>query len=196
MRVVLATTNEGKLKEFSDLAKAETWLNLEMAPQGFDVKEVGNTFFENAKLKATTAAKLTGLTAIADDSGLVVEALNGRPGVHSARYCPGTDADRRKKLLDELEKTPENRRQAAFFCAMVVSNPDGSLAFNTIRCWEGMIGTEERGNQGFGYDPVFYLPHRRLTVAELPQEEKNQLSHRAQAWKQVLKYLKELAKNS
>ncbi|MBY0356631.1 MAG: RdgB/HAM1 family non-canonical purine NTP pyrophosphatase [Candidatus Obscuribacterales bacterium] len=193
MRIVLATTNQGKLKEFSALAENESWLNLELAPEDFNVNESGNTFFENAKLKAVTAAKLTGLTSIADDSGLVVEALNGKPGVHSARYCPGSDADRRQKLLKDMEAVPENRRQAAFFCAMVVSNPDGSIAFNTMRCWEGMIGYKEAGDGGFGYDPIFYLPQRKITVAQLPAIEKNLISHRGQAWKQVLNYLKELA---
>lgn len=194
MRIILATKNPGKLQEFTEMAKGESWLNLELAPENFNSAETGNTFFENAKIKATTAAKLTGLTAIADDSGLVVEALNGKPGIHSARYCDGSDADRRQKLLKELEKVPENRRQAAFFCAMVVSNPDGSIAFNTIRCWEGMIGFEERGQQGFGYDSIFYLPARKMTVAEMPAEEKNHISHRGQAWKQVIHYLKGLAK--
>lgn len=191
MKVVLATTNPGKLKELTELASEEAWLELTMAPDGFQPKETGNTFVENAKIKAREAARATGLPAVADDSGLVVEALNGRPGIHSARYCEGTDEDRRKKLLEELSKIPDEKRQAAFVCAMVVCDPDGTVAFSSIRYWEGRISQVEKGANGFGYDPIFCPVNRSGTAAELSPEEKNKLSHRGQAWKQVLAYLKQ-----
>ena len=189
MKLVVATRNACKVREFEFLAAGTKWIEIQMAPSEFSVEENGSTFFENARKKAVKAASLTGLTAVADDSGLVIEALNGKPGVHSSRYCQGTDADRRSKVLKEMEKVPENRRQAAFFCAMVLANPDGSVAFNTIRCWEGVIGFAEQGTDGFGYDPIFLLPGRKLSAAELRFEEKNQISHRAQAWFQVVKFL-------
>lgn len=190
MKLVIATKNPGKLREFEALAEDEDWLELEMAPEEFGPDETGKTFFENAKIKAVVAAKMTGLPAVADDSGLVVEALKGRPGIQSARYCEGTDADRRLKVLQEMEKIPEGQRHAAFFCAMVLANPDGIVAFSTIRCWEGVISKDERGTNGFGYDPIFLLPKQNVSAAELPLEEKNRISHRAQAWQQVLKYLR------
>lgn len=193
MKIVLATTNPGKLKEFVELSKSEPWLTLEMAPENFSPAETGKTFFENARIKATAAAAMTGVISVADDSGLVVEALNGRPGVQTARYCEGTDADRRLKLLGEMATVKPGERQAAYFCAMVVSNPDGTVAFNTIRCWEGIIGFEEKGENGFGFDPVFFLPKRNMTAAEIPSEEKNRISHRGQAWQQVIAFLKKQA---
>lgn len=189
MKIVIGTTNPGKLKEFESLAAGEDWIDLQMAPPDFSAEETGSTFFENAKIKAIKAARLTGLPALADDSGLVIEALKGRPGIQSARYCEGTDADRRAKVLKEMEKVPENQRHAAFFCAMVLANPDGQVAFSTIRCWEGVIGLKERGENGFGYDPIFYLPKRNMSAAELDSEEKNRISHRAQAWFQVRQFL-------
>lgn len=189
MKLVLGSKNPGKLEEFKALLKGVNWIELEPAPDDFAPLESGNTFFENARIKASAAAKLSGLPAIADDSGLVIEALKGKPGIHSARYCEGTDSDRRAKVLKEMEKVPEEQRHAAFFCAMVLANPDGSVAFSTIRCWEGRIAFEEKGEKGFGYDPIFVLPKKNLTVAQLDLSEKNQISHRAQAWQQVLKYL-------
>lgn len=196
MKLVIGTKNPGKLKEFQALASQQNhWLTLQLAPDDFDPAETGNTFFENAKIKAVKAAQITGMQAVADDSGLVIEALKGKPGIHSARYCEGTDADRRAKVLKEMEKVPEGQRQAAFFCAMVLANPDGSVAFSTIRCWEGMIGFDEKGENGFGYDPIFYLPKRNLSAAELALEEKNRISHRAQAWQQVVKFLEQNKKN-
>ena len=191
MKVILATTNPGKLKEFSELAKDESWLELELAPSGFSPKETGKTFIDNAKIKALEAAKLTGTIAIADDSGIVVEALDGKPGIHSARYCEGTDADRRAKLLQDMKGIPADRRQASFVCAMVVAEPDGSFPFNSIRVWLGQIATEEKGSNGFGYDPIFNPNNRNCTAAELTPEEKNQVSHRAQAFKQIVNYLKQ-----
>lgn len=191
MKVVLATANAGKLSELNAMASDEPWLELTLAPAGFSPQETGNTFVENAKIKAREAAKLTGLPAVADDSGLVVEALNGKPGIHSARYCEGTDADRREKLLAELAGVADDRRQAAFVCAMVVCDPDGSVAFSSIRYWEGKIGRQEKGSNGFGYDAIFYPNNCKGSAAELDSNDKNRLSHRGQAWKQVLGFLKQ-----
>jgi XTP/dITP diphosphohydrolase len=191
MKVVLATTNPGKLKELKELAAEETWLDLTMAPEGFNPKETGNTFVENARIKAREAARATGLPAVADDSGLVVEALNGKPGIHSARYCEGSDEDRRNKLLEEMTKIADDKRQAAFVCAMVVCDPDGTVAFSSIRYWEGKIALQPKGSNGFGYDPVFQPANRSCTAAELPAEEKNKISHRGQAWSQVVNFLKQ-----
>ncbi len=191
MKVVLATNNRAKLEELARLAASEPWLDLILAPEGFNPSETGDTFVENAKIKAREAARATGLMAVADDSGIVVEALNGKPGIHSSRYCPGTDADRRAKLLLDLSAVPDDRRQAAFVCAMVVCDPDGSMAFNAIRYWEGRIARQEKGSNGFGYDPIFFPTNKDMTAAEMSAEEKNRLSHRGQAWRQVLKFLKE-----
>ncbi len=191
MKLIIGTKNPSKLREFEALAAGEDWLELQMAPDNFAVEETGSTFFENAKLKAMKAAKMTGCPAIADDSGLVIEALKGKPGIHSARYCEGSDADRRAKVLQEMEKIPENHRHAAFFCALVLANPDGSVPFSTIRCWEGVIGMQERGVNGFGYDPIFFLPKKNLSAAELGEDEKNRLSHRGQAWNQLVKFLQQ-----
>jgi non-canonical purine NTP pyrophosphatase (RdgB/HAM1 family) len=190
MKVVVASNNPDKLKELSALSSREQWLKLVMPPDGFDVVENGSTFFENAKVKAAVAAKLANTLAVADDSGLVVEALNGRPGIHSSRYCEGDDAARRQKLLQELNGFPDGQRQAAFMCAMVVCEPDSSIAFSVVRAWEGIIAHNERGENGFGYDSIFYLPKFKCTSAELTPEQKNELSHRGQAWREVLKYLK------
>jgi XTP/dITP diphosphohydrolase len=189
MKIVLATTNQGKLKELKEMAAHAPWLELVLAPEGFNPEETGSTFTENATIKARAAALATGLPALADDSGIVVEALNGRPGIHSARYCEGSDADRRVKLLAEMTGIPEEKRDAAFMCAMVLCNQQGVVLNSVIRAWCGRIGLAEKGQNGFGFDPIFHLPNRNLTAAELQPAEKNKLSHRGQAWSQMLNYL-------
>lgn len=195
MKLVIASKNPGKLKEFEDLAAEHgSWLEMQLAPDNFSPAETGSTFFENAKIKAIEAARLSGLPSLADDSGLVIEALKGKPGIHSARYCEGSDADRRAKVLQEMQKVPADSRHAAFFCAMVLANPDASVAFSTIRCWEGSIGFEEKGQNGFGYDPIFVLPKMSRTAAELDAKEKNRISHRGQAWAQLIKFLQQRSK--
>jgi XTP/dITP diphosphohydrolase len=190
MKVIIASNNPNKVREFSALSSEAPWLKLALAPDGFEVAEIGKTFFENARIKAMAATKLCDSLTVADDSGLVVEALNGAPGIFSSRYCDGDDAARRKKILAELDGVPDNQRQAAFMCAMVVCNPDASIAFSVVRAWEGVIARDERGSNGFGYDSIFYLPKFNCTSAELLPEQKNELSHRGQAWREVLKYLK------
>jgi len=189
MKIVIATKNPGKLREFLQLAEGSDWLELVLAPEEFDPEETGTTFLENATIKAREAAKLTGMMAVADDSGLTVDAMAGRPGVYSSRYSNGDEALGRSKLLSELAAIPEGMRNAAYVCGMVVCDADGKILFNTECFWPGRIGFEERGRNGFGFDPIFYLPDRNTTVAELPPPQKNSLSHRGQAWRKVIEFL-------
>lgn len=189
MKIVIATKNPGKLREFSQLAGASDWLELVMAPPEFDPEETGSTFLENAIIKAREAARMTGMMSAADDSGLSVDALDGRPGVYSSRYSNGDEALGRSKLLKELEPVPEGKRTAAYVCAMAVSDDQGEILYSAEARWVGRIGYDERGSNGFGFDPIFYLADRDVTVAELPSDEKNTQSHRGQAWRQVLKFL-------
>jgi XTP/dITP diphosphohydrolase len=177
-RIVLASSNSGKLKEFGALLADS---GLEVVPQASlgiaDAEETGLTFVENALHKARHAAQASGLPALADDSGLCVDALDGRPGVYSARYAP-TDKERIAKLLGELKKVPAEKRTAAFVCAMALVLPDGRMLTVEGRR-PGMITDGPRGEHGFGYDPVFLVPETGKTFAELSADEKNRLSHRA-----------------
>lgn len=194
-RIVLASNNPGKVREIGQLLAP---LELDVVPQsGFDVpeaEETGLTFVENAILKARHAAELTGLPAIADDSGIEVDALQGRPGIYSARFAGkgAGDTENLNKLLKELEGVPEEERSARFQCLMVYmrheNDPTPIICQGT---WEGRILTEARGSGGFGYDPVFLVPDRGCTSAELPAEEKNRLSHRGQALRKLLDALRE-----
>jgi len=190
MRVVLASSNRGKLRELNELLAG---IHFEAASQSefgvSDAEETGLTFVENAIIKARHAAAATGLPAIADDSGLEVDALNGDPGVFSARYSGPDATDRRnlEKLLTELQGVDEDRRSARFHCVLVYMRHDRDPT--PIIChstWEGRIATAPTGDNGFGYDPVFIVPGRGCTAAELPAEEKNRLSHRGQALRQLL----------
>ncbi len=184
-QIVLASNNPGKVREIGQILAD---LELEVLPQSrFDIEEVeetGLSFVENAIIKARHAATVSGLPAIADDSGLEVDALNGAPGIYSARYAgPGaSDADNLQKLLIELEKVPQEHRTARFQCLMVymrhAQDPTPLICQGT---WEGRITLEPRGKSGFGYDPVFFVSSQQCTSAELAPEVKNQLSHRGQA---------------
>ncbi|NQZ83940.1 MAG: XTP/dITP diphosphatase [Colwellia sp.] len=183
--VVLATGNQGKVKELSALLANH---NINIVPQSnFDVSEVaetGTTFVENAIIKARHAAKITGLPAIADDSGLEVDALDGAPGVYSARYAGenASDDDNTNKLLSALKNIPETQRSARFHCVLVYMRHENDPT--PIIChgvWQGSICFEKQGEQGFGYDPVFWQAERKMTSAQLPRDLKNQLSHRGQA---------------
>ncbi len=196
MNLVLATKNPGKLRELKKLAGDCDWLDLELAPDQFDPEETGSTFIENAIIKASAAADMTGKMALADDSGITVAALSGEPGIRSARYCPGSDMDRRRKLLKDLDSVPDGQRQGAFVCAMALCAPDGTVLHTTLAEWTGIIARDERGANGFGYDPIFYLPDLGLTSAEISPEQKNQRSHRGQAWAAMLSFLKSLHQNS
>jgi XTP/dITP diphosphohydrolase len=184
-RVVLASGNAGKLREMRALLAG---CGFEVLPQSeFGIEpppEDGDTFVANALIKARHAARVSGLPAIADDSGLAVDALGGRPGIHSARYAGEacSDEDNNERLLAELAGVPAGQRSARYHCAMVfvrdAQDPDPLVREGR---WEGEIGFERRGAGGFGYDPLFVVAGSRLTVAEMPAADKNQVSHRAQA---------------
>ncbi len=190
MRLVLGTKNPGKLRELFELANGQNKIQLELAPEDFAPEETGKTYAENALIKAKAAAILTNAFALGEDSGIAVDVLAGRPGIYSARYCEGTDDDRRRKLLVELKSTPETDRGAAYICAMALVAPDGRLLHQTMGEWCGQIAFSDRGHNGFGYDPVFFLPELGKTVAELDPQTKNQLSHRAKAWHKMLEYIR------
>lgn len=190
-KIVLASGNKGKVREFNQLFAA---LDIEVVPQTEfgvpEAEETGLTFVENAILKARNAAAHTGLPAIADDSGIEVDALMGAPGIYSARYSgPGaSDADNWKKLLQELEGVAEADRTARFQCLLVLMEHDKDPT--PIICqgtWEGRITEAPQGENGFGYDPVFYVSEHDCTAAQLSPEQKNSLSHRGQALQQLLK---------
>jgi len=193
-KVVLASGNKGKLREINQILGG---LGIEALPQSDfaveDAEETGLSFVENAILKARHAARITGLPAIADDSGLEVDALNGAPGIYSARYAgPGaTDADNVQKLLQALEGVPEAERTARFQCLMVfMSHAEDPTPLICQGTWEGRILDRPRGENGFGYDPVFFVPTQNCAAAELPPEVKNRLSHRGQALGRLLTALK------
>ncbi len=192
LRLVVATRNAGKLKEIRRLLELRgiEILGLENFPAAPDVVEDGETFAANALKKAQAIAQFTGLPCLADDSGLVVDALHGRPGVHSARFS-GVDADDRsnnRKLLDEMAAVPASRRQASFCCLMALCMP-----MQPPRLFEGRVNglilEREQGEEGFGYDPLFWLPEYNCTMAELPLDTKNRISHRGQALRQVADFL-------
>ena len=184
VRVVLATGNEGKRRELEALLGAD-WELVSQATLGVEpVEETGATFLDNALLKARHASAATGLPAIADDSGLEVDALNGAPGVHSARYAgaEADDAANNARLLAALADVPEGQRGARFRCVMVfVRGPDEPTPLVADRSWEGRIATVARGTGGFGYDPLFIDPASGRHSAELPAGDKNARSHRGQA---------------
>jgi XTP/dITP diphosphohydrolase len=183
VRVVLASANAGKLRELSALLAPLGVTLVSQGELGIDsVPEPGITFVENALIKARHASAAAGLPAIADDSGISVDALDGRPGVHSARFAgeEATDAENNSKLLGELEDVPD--KAAHYDCVLVfLRSPDDPAPLIATGRWDGVIVDEPRGENGFGYDPFFLLPDRQLTAAELPPEEKNRISHRGQA---------------
>lgn len=195
MKIILATQNQGKVRELRELLVDEgiEVLSLLDIPDWEDVEENGVTFADNAALKARAAVRRTGLIALADDSGLEVDALDGAPGVYSARYAgePKDDERNNDKLLLLLETIPEDKRTARFRCALVMATPFG-VDYLTEGAVEGRILTQRRGSGGFGYDPVFYLPEFARTMAELTLTEKNTLSHRVQAFRKVLPILRNL----
>lgn len=197
-KIVLASNNKGKVKEFADMLSK---INLEVLPQAAfnieDADETGLTFVENAIIKARHASAIAGLPAIADDSGLEVDFLNGAPGIYSARYSDmenagkaASDEKNLLKLLDALKGVPEEKRSARFQCLLVymrhAEDPTPLICQGT---WEGFITTEPAGENGFGYDPIFYVPEYRCTSAQLNPEQKNKMSHRGIALKALLKKL-------
>lgn len=198
MKLLVATGNAGKLREIKRLLEgAEIDIvgldEIENAP---DVIEDGDTFTANARKKAVEMARFSGLLTLADDSGLVVDALDGKPGVHSARYAgrQGDDQANNAKLLQQMESVPDEQRQAAFCCVMALAQPDGDCRTFEGRI-AGLIMRGERGCDGFGYDPLFMVPEYGKTTAELPLDIKNRISHRGMALRQVIPVLKEMVKN-
>lgn len=193
LKLVLASNNEGKLREIGQLLAPMGW---DVRPQGeWDFEEAvedGLTFVENALIKARHAAEHTGLPALGDDSGLVIEALDGRPGLRSARYAEGGSTANIAKVLGELAGVPEAQRTAHFYCVMAFlrSAEDPAPLIATGR-WDGRITAAPRGEQGFGYDPVFFVPDRDATAAELAPEVKNVISHRGQALGHMIRLLRE-----
>lgn len=193
MHIRIATSNSGKLREFREMLQP---LGYEVhgleGLEGFHVDEDGATFRDNAVKKAAALVAATGKAAVADDSGLVVDALGGAPGVHSARYAgvDGVERDlaNRRKLLTALARVPDNLRTARFVCALCYLAPGAEPRIFEGVC-EGAIGREERGEHGFGYDPIFVVPHLGRTMAELLSGEKNAMSHRGRALAAWLEWL-------
>lgn len=198
MRIIFATGNEGKMREIrmimADLGMEI--LSMKEAGLSADVTENGTTFEENALIKAKAIAALCDDIVLADDSGLEIDALNKEPGVYSARYL-GEDTSyhvKNKNLIDRLEGVPEEERTARFVCSIAAVMPNGE-AYVEKAAMEGRIGYEERGENGFGYDPIFVLPEFGKTTAELSPEEKNQLSHRGKALRMMKEKLKGVLQN-
>ncbi len=192
-KLLLATNNQAKVREYRNLLRNLPSELVSLADQGITtaVNEVGGSLEENARIKATALAAESQLLALADDSGLEVDALGGEPGQLSARYAGegASDRDRVDYLLAKLEGVPWERRSACFRCVVAIATPDGEVELCSGECW-GLITFEPRGEQGFGYDPVFYLAELDKTMAELPLEIKNQISHRGQAARQACQLLR------
>ncbi|WP_432776590.1 XTP/dITP diphosphatase [Brevibacillus gelatini] len=192
-KVVLATRNQGKVKEFNRLFADYGWEGISLAQfEGVpEVVEDGDTFEANALKKAIEISTYLQLPALGDDSGLEVDALDGRPGVYSARYAgeEATDEQNWRKLLQELEAVPMEQRTARFRCTLALVIPGEEPIIANGAC-EGLIAREPKGTNGFGYDPVFYIPELGKRMAELLPEEKNRISHRAKAMQKLLEMLK------
>lgn len=187
-KVIFATGNEGKMKEIREILGDLDIRLLSLKDAGItaDIEENGNSFEENAVIKATAIRDLTGEIVLADDSGLEIDYLNKEPGIYSARYM-GEDTSyhiKNANLIERLDGVPDEKRTARFVCAIAVAFPDGTV--RTVRAaMEGRIGYEEKGENGFGYDPIFYLPEYGCSSAELSMEEKNKISHRGKALRAI-----------
>lgn len=195
-RIVFASGNAGKVREIGQLLEG---LSINILPQSYfnvpEIEETGRTFVENAILKARNAAHYTGLPAIADDSGIAVDVLQGRPGIVSARFAGvgASDEDNLLKLIGMIKPFSEDQRTARFICSMVyLRHEHDPIPIIAQGIWEGQLVTDPKGENGFGYDPIFYVSSHQCTSAELPPEIKNTLSHRGQALKQLLVKLNEI----
>lgn len=193
MKMVLASNNAGKIRELTQMLSPFTIELVSQAELGIpDIEETGLTFVENALIKARHAAKASGLPALADDSGLAIAALQGAPGIYSARYA-GTPSDSEKniaKVLHALEKVSDDKRQAEFHSTLVLMMHEHDPA--PLVCegrWAGSILRERRGQEGFGYDPIFYVPDEKKSAAELPSALKNRISHRGKALQKLIQLL-------
>lgn len=195
--LVIASGNAGKVREFAALL-ADLGLEVRQQPEGLEVEETGSTFAENARIKAEAVARASGCWALADDSGLSVEALGGAPGVLSARYAD-SDSARIARLLQELEAAGADTpaaRSAHFTAALALANPQGEVVLEVEGLCPGQILTAVRGDGGFGYDPVFFVPEAGLSFAEMPHSQKADLGHRGRAFAALKPRLQELLKQS
>ena len=192
-KIILASDNSGKLREIQAVLDQQRFLLVKQSEFNVpDIPETGTTFVENAIIKARHASKCTNLPALADDSGIEVDALNGAPGVYSARYAGnhGANDANNSKLLKELKDFPDDQRSARFQCVIVyMRHADDPMPLICEGTWEGKILHELKGPNGFGYDPLFYVPTHRCSSAELDPEEKNRISHRAQALQKLISAL-------
>lgn len=189
IEIVLASSNSHKVEEMNDIAKG-SGVKFILPPAGFDPLENGKTFEENAYIKAHEASLLTSNYALADDTGLCVDYLNGAPGLHSARYASSAQ-ERIKKLLEELEGVAPEKRGAYFICSMVLTDKNGEIVFKTEGKINGNIVKNPEGTNGFGYDPIFFIPELNKTMAQLNSSEKNLHSHRAKALLPMIVKIKE-----
>ena len=192
MKILIATTNPGKISEFRDMLGGEKfqWDDLSQHKDLTPVEETGQNFLANACLKATAYAKKFNTHTLADDSGLEVDALNGSPGVHSARWAEMNnagkgDADNNDLLIHQLDNVPDEKRTGRFVCVLALAAPDGKILLTARDTVEGRILREERGENGFGYDPLFLIDELGKTTAELEPNEKHQISHRGKALRQL-----------
>jgi XTP/dITP diphosphohydrolase len=196
-KLLLATNNRGKAREYKSLLEGVPFELVMPDELGIatEVAELGKSFEANAILKAATLAAESGLLSLADDSGLEVDALEGEPGTLSARYAGenASDADRVNYLLAKLEGIPQEKRTARFRCVIAIATPQGEVELCSGQC-DGVIAFEPIGDKGFGYDPIFYLPELKKTMAELPPEEKNKISHRGRAAAKAREILRRLAR--
>ncbi|MDD3418980.1 MAG: RdgB/HAM1 family non-canonical purine NTP pyrophosphatase [Candidatus Gastranaerophilales bacterium] len=190
-RIVLATQNKNKLIEMQAIFKHFD-IQIINPPSDFDPIEDGKTFFDNSLIKAKAASRLMGLPALADDSGLQIEALGGAPGVHSARWAQ-TNAERIQKAIDSLKG--QDNRNAQFVCCMTLTDSKGELLYTSEGICKGIILKEQKGTNGFGYDPIFFIPELGKTMAELNLDEKNKISHRSIALKQMIEFLNSQREN-
>lgn len=196
-KLLIGTRSKGKFPEIVDLLKTLPFEFLSLndipqIPKEYETKETEETFEGNAILKAKDYGKHSGLLCAAEDSGLEVDALGGRPGVLSARWAPGSDEDRYMRLLEELDGVPEAERTARFKAVVAIYDPKSNKVQTTSGVCTGKIALLPKGTNGFGYDPIFFVPQFGKTSAELTMEEKNSISHRAVAWKHALKLLDQM----
>ena len=195
-KLLLATTNQGKAREYRHLLKGLPFQLVTLAEEGIHiaVDEKNTTFEENARLKATVYSNFSHLITLADDSGLEVDALGGEPGIRSARFAgdEASDEDKVERLLARVKEVPWEKRTARFRCVIAIANPEGRTELCHGEC-RGLIAFEPKGNNGFGYDPIFYFPELDKTMAELPLETKNQISHRGKAAQEAYRMLEQLA---
>lgn len=190
LQLLIASTNPGKIREFRQLGGQITFSDLTQHRQLPLVEETGHTFLANACLKASAYARALELWAVADDSGLVVDALDGKPGVHSARWAAMNgagmgDADNNALLLGQLAQVPDERRTARFVCALVLADPRGRIILTAADSVQGRIVREPAGENGFGYDPLFFIDSLGMTTAQLPPEQKHRISHRGKALRRL-----------